>query len=307
MTQASVPGMTTQDTTAASMVAGTGEAPAARRGPSHNPDILDAVLRETEKYRLAIDPTTMEEAWVDAQRVFKAGLCGVTSVEDAYARIKIGRALGMSVWAAVQSIDVIESRPCLKSKAKVGLCQRSNVLEYFRMISTSDVESTWEGKRHGEPPIRFQYTIEMAKTALLLDRGKTEEARKTNNWNKHPAAMLRARASGQLADIIANDVCLGLPGAEEMEDVRADRLEREARGEVPVQPIAPPPQAAPSRDWDSERAILLHRINDAVSLESLKPIRIDIGKFIEEAPAEHGDAVKAQYNKTMSALKQSAT
>jgi hypothetical protein len=304
MTQANVPGMTTQDVARQQIQSGESGPP--RKAPAHDSTILESVLTETEKWRNALEATTGEEAWLEAQRFAKSGMCGIQSPEDAYIRIKTGRSLGMPSTASIQGIDVIESRPSLKAKTKQALClSRKDVIEYFRMLSTSDEESTWEAKRHGDPPIKFQYTIAMAQKALLLDRGKTDEAKRNNNWAKHPASMLRARASGTLADIVASDLMLGLPTTEEMEDVRADRLEREARGEVPVQPITPPPQAAPSRDWDSERAILLHRINDAVSLDSLKPIRMEIGKFIEEAPAEHGDAVKAQYNKTMSALKQS--
>jgi hypothetical protein len=309
MTQANVPGMTTQDVTSA--VASTGEAPAHRRSaePAHDASILESVMTETEKWRNALESTTGQEAWLEAGRVFRAGMCGVQSIEDAYIRIRTGRSLGMPAMASIQGIDLIDGRPSLKARTKIALClSRNDVIKYFRLISTSDEESTWEAQRIGDPPQRFQYTIAMAEKAGLTSRGKTEEAKKNSNWVKHTAAMLRARASGTLADLVAADITLGLETSEVMIDVRDERMERDGGGAAATdQPTAPPPQAAPSRDWDSERAILLHRINDAVSLESLKPIRMEIGKFIEEAPTEHGDAVKAQYNKTMSALKQSAT
>ena len=306
MTQANQPGMSTTQEVRPT-VATAGDRPAEKRPPAHDASILESVLSETEKWRNALESTTGEEAWLEADRVFRAGMCGVQSREDAYIRIRTGRSLGMPAMASVQGIDVIEGRPALRARTKTALClSRKDVIKYFRMLSSTDDESTWEACRQGEPPLKFQYTLAMAERAGLTTKGKDAEANKKSNWYKHPAAMLRARASGTLADLVAADLTLGLDTTEFLVDVRDERLGAEGPGETAPQ-FRPPTQAATARDWDSEKALLLHRIGEAQTLEALKPIRVDIGKFVEEAPAEQADIVKSGYNKAMSQMKQSGT
>jgi len=272
--------------------------PPAKKEARHDPGILEAIMTETEIWRNALESTTDEEAWKEAQRFAKSGMCGIQSPEDAWIRIRTGRSLGMPATASVQGIDVIEGRPSLKAKTKVALCMsRRDEVEYFRLLSTSDEESEWEAKRVGDPAIKFKYTIAMADKAKLLNRGKDEAAKANSNWAKHPAAMLRARASAQLADIVAPHLMLGLPSSEEMEDVRADRLECEARGEIAPQPQRPPSQAMESRDWASEVALICNNIAGCQTQDALKALLPMITGFAEEAPKDHADTIREAYKK----------
>jgi hypothetical protein len=280
-----------------------GEMPAPKKPPAHDAGILEDILNAT-KWKSALEATTDDESWKEAQRFFKSGMCGIASVEDAWCRLRTGRSLGMPATASIQGIDVIEGRPALRARTKVALClSRNDVIEHFRLISTSDEECTYEAKRRGDPPIRFQYTIAMAEKAGLTNRGKTEEAKKASNWVKHTASMLRARASGGLADIVAADLTLGLQTTEELIDMRDERV---AAGEVA--PYVPPPQqpsqAAEARDFASEAALMVHELSKIATMEALKAANANVGKFVREAPEEHGASVKSEYSRVRAQLGQ---
>jgi hypothetical protein len=123
--------------------------------------------------------------------------------DDIYVAMLMGNELGIGPMQAIQNIDVIEGRPSSRSRLKKTLAMKHPACEYFIMVESTDAKATYETKKRGDPhPVRLTYTIEQATKAGLLRKA---------NWAGHPAAMLRARCEGQLADIVFSDATLGLP------------------------------------------------------------------------------------------------
>ena len=150
--------------------------------------------------------------------------------EDVFVIVVSGHELGLSPMQAIRSISVIQGKPVLDAALMVALVKRQrDVCEYFTMVESTPQRATYETKRAGEPaPTRMTFTIEEAKAAGLANK---------DNWQKHTAAMLRARASSALARAVYPDLVLGVYETDEGEEMQ--------RGAAPVRMVRP---AAPVED-----------------------------------------------------------
>jgi hypothetical protein len=271
---------------------------------------VEEVLTETEKlsaFRLAFEPTTRDEARDEAATYANLKLCGVESEDDGYARIVIGRGMGLPAAAAIQSIRFFEDKktgtkvPCCFVKAKVALIlSRPDVIAHFRLIELTDKIATWEGKRCNGEPQKYSFTWEDAERAGLVGRkgsgGAQSGAEAGNNYDKHPKPMLMWRAAGRLADIIAGDILLGIASYEEtkdhVEEVNAE-VEQRASGVVPATVQA----QVPVRDWAAEAEALKKDISAAVNDQAaMKNIRARFKVFKDDAPGAIGMQVLEHYN-----------
>lgn len=159
-------------------------------------------------------PRTMAEAWKLAQTFHASGLLprGIASPEAAFTIIATGAELGLSPMASLRSIHIIEGKPALSAALIAGIVQRRpDLCEGFALVESSDTIATYETTRRGQAPVRISFTIEQAQRAGLAGK---------DIWRKYPHAMLRARASAELARAVYPDVVGGLydpdeiPGAE---------------------------------------------------------------------------------------------
>lgn len=133
-----------------------------------------------------------------------------------------GHELGLQPMQAIRGIHVIKGRPVLSADLMVALCKRSPECEFFRLVSSSPKEASYETQRKGDPaPTRMQWTIEQASTAGLMGN---------DNWKRHPDAMLRARCSSALARAVYPDLVGGMYETGEGEEIR--------REERPVRAVA---------------------------------------------------------------------
>lgn len=172
-------------------------------------------------------PRTMAEAWKLAQTFHASGLLprGIASPEAAFTIIATGAELGLSPMTALRSIHVIEGKPVLSAALIAGIVQRRpDICEVFALVESSETIATYETKRRGQAPIRMSFTIEQAQRARLTDK---------DNWKKYPHAMLRARASAELARAVYPDVVGGLYDPDEIPG--ADVRVVEPRPAAPVQ------------------------------------------------------------------------
>lgn len=104
---------------------------------------------------------------------------------DALAAVILtGVELGMGPMEAMRSLHVIEGKPTMSAEAMHARARRAGVKT--RWVETSATKATIEVTAPGEKPQVMTFTIEEAKAAGLGGKG---------NWSKHPAAMLRARAT----------------------------------------------------------------------------------------------------------------
>lgn len=292
-----------------------------RREAKHDASILDAVMTETEKYRLALEPTTLEEAHVIAVDAYRAKL--VESVEEAKARILIGRAIGIPAMASIMAIALIENKrtglktACMYAKLKLGLLQsRTDVVEYIEPREISATKSVWVGKRKGRPEVPYEFTMDDAVTAGLWSRGKTDEGRENNNYTKHPKAMLSARACGRVCDIVGADILNGLATREEIEDENKqqaqDLADSAARGNLAVElargdgsidaAVGTSPAAPPPRDFEVEAAELKSGAANALTADERATLRSIILKWAEIAPKHISDDVKKHCAATWKAM-----
>jgi hypothetical protein len=125
------------------------------------------------------------------------------------AAILTGRELDLLPMAALRSVDVIQGTPALRAVALRGI-----VLAHGHELwveEATNTRCTVAGQRSGSDRIqRITWTIEDAKSRNLA--GKP-------NWRSQPRNMLIARATGDVARLVAADALLGIPyTAEELED-----------------------------------------------------------------------------------------
>lgn len=179
-------------------------------------------------------PRTMAEAWKLAQTFHASGLLprGIASPEAAFTIIATGAELGLSPMASLRSIHVIEGKPVLSAALIAGIVQRRpDLCEGFALVESSDTIATYETTRRGQAPVRMSFTIEQAQRAGLAGK---------DIWRKYPHAMLRARASAELARAVYPDVVGGLYDPDEIPGAEVRTVE-------PRPVVQPPPQQAPRR------------------------------------------------------------
>lgn len=190
----------------------------------------------------SIYPTSFEAAMKLAEALAGSDLLPPKlrgSPSSVFMTILTGLDLGISPAAALRNIHVVEGKPYLSAQLKVAICvARRDVCKYFRLVESTTERATWETWRvdrpKPEPP--FTYTIDDARRQGLLDRGDDP---KKNNWNRNPAAMLRARASSILADITYQELIVGVRTTEEAEDEGVIEMREQAPGAFAA--VAPPP------------------------------------------------------------------
>ena len=269
----------------------------------------EMLVKPMARYNLALEPQSFDAGWKVAEMVAKLRLCGVTSPEDAYARILTGRAIGLPAMASVQGIALIYQQkqdsfvPCMYAKLKVALLlSRSDVIEYIRPVELTDKKAVWVGKRVGQPEVPYEFTWEMAERAELVGRGMDKEGKTKNNYDRHPIAMLSWRAAGRLADIIGGDVMNGIASREDVTEDEERGETTPARGTVPETVKA----SVPARDWAKEAGALKDRLTAAVSTNdhaAMKDVRAAFKTFETEAPVEFSQDVLRFYNMVKSETK----
>lgn len=123
--------------------------------------------------------------------------------------IMTGQELGMSPMAALRSVDIIQGQPALRAIAlrAVLLAQGHEIYVESATATRAVVVGQRRGSDHEQ---RLEWNMDMARARNLA--GKP-------NWRTQPRNMLIARATADVARLIAADALLGLPYVvEELED-----------------------------------------------------------------------------------------
>lgn len=125
-----------------------------------------------------------------------------------------GAELGLKPLQAMQNLAIINGRPSLWGDAVIALVRASPLCEF--VIETEDAHSsTCRVKRRGEPEQSRTFTDEDAKKAGLLG--------KQGPWSQYPKRMRQMRARAFALRDVFPDVLRGLPIAEEVMDIPAER------------------------------------------------------------------------------------
>ena len=155
---------------------------------------------------------------------------------DITAAILAGHELGMQPMAALRSIDIIYGTPALRAHAMRGLLQSRG--HKLTLVEASPTRVVMEGQRYVgggwavgpgsgayDEPVTVEWTMERAIQMGLPARGeRAEKAGKgPGPWKLQPQTMLIARATSELARLIASDVLFAMPYAvEEIEHDERD-------------------------------------------------------------------------------------
>lgn len=132
-----------------------------------------------------------------------------------------GQDLGLTPMQSMSGINVIEGRAEVGALMMVSMIMRSGLCEFFTLVESTDTFATYETKRRGNPkPTTFTYTVEEAKAAGLLDKGKDERARERSPWRTQRRTMLRRRCQSMLAREVFPDICAGLYDHDELQEMR---------------------------------------------------------------------------------------
>ena len=145
--------------------------------------------------------------------------------EAVLAAILTGHELGVGPMVALANIDIIEGRPAIRSHLMRALLMRDGH-DLWPEESTA-TRCVMVGRRNnGAQPVKVTWTMDDAKRAGL--DGKP-------NWKRYPRQMLVARATSELARLVAPDTLGGLYTVEELEDSNGDT------GDAAVGPSVVPP------------------------------------------------------------------
>jgi len=292
--------------------------------------VIDATLAKAAAqalpYHQKLEPQTLDEAWNLARSAAKLGLCRVKSEDDGYARIIIGRAIGLPAMASIQAVVLIDNKkngqvigvtPCLSAKSKLAIVQsRRDIVDVFRPKELTAKIATWVGKRVGDADLTpYTFDWDDAVKAGLVGRtgsgGAQSGDEAGNNYDRHPKVMLSWRACARLADILASDLLMGLSTLEEVQDhedqenaIATARATERAMGTVPATIAA----EVPKRDWAAEAAVIRGLIDAAFEKkdnDAAKAARARFQSFQKEAPQQYGDELLAHYTAAVAAVKAS--
>lgn len=187
--------------------------------------------------REAFEPRSWGEVIPIAEALCKSGMlpAAIKSTHAAIAIIITGRELGLSIMQSFRAIHVIDGKPTISAQLMQALVLQSGLAEYVRCSETTPLAATYETRRRGNPtPERIRWTMEDAVRAQLAAK---------QNWQRYPAAMLRARACAELMRAVYPEVMLGIYDPDELAGGRREH-EDIATSDVIVDSIPPTPEAA---------------------------------------------------------------
>lgn len=138
---------------------------------------------------------------------------GLTSPEQAVVVMTKAVELGIPYTAAFDFFDVIEGRPTLKPVGALALIHRSQLVELVEIDSQSDACTVTMRRRDTGFTHTVRFTIQDAQAAGLIKLDKDGSA-----WKRYAQDMLRNRAIGRCARIVAPDVLAGLYLTTDLQD-----------------------------------------------------------------------------------------
>lgn len=194
-----------------------------------------------------IVPQNLDEAFRLSSAIHQAGMSpyGLDTPQKVMIAMLAGLELGMPPMQGVQSIAVINNRPCMWGDGLIGVVRTSKACLYVKEWTEGEGESRvayCETKRRGEDePVVRSFSVDDAKRAGLWQTsarvtkkrkdGGTYETANDSPWFKYPQRMLQMRARAWCLRDVYPDVLKGMQAREEVED------HPEAEGEV--QPAKP--------------------------------------------------------------------
>ena len=144
---------------------------------------------------------------------------------DCLVAMQMGSAVGLNPFQAIQSIAVINSRPCMWGDAVLGIVWASGLCEDIEETDDRSI-ATCSVKRKGKPtPVVRRFSMENAKTAKVWLPGRDNNpgkwislSERSGPWQSYPERMRQMRARSWALRDAFPDVLKGLHIREEVED-----------------------------------------------------------------------------------------
>ena len=197
----------------------------------------ELVITGQQNNALAVTLSNFDDCLKLAAVVVKSGLAPkeLNTPEKAAVAMLHGAELGLAPMNALQSIAVINGRPCLWGDTMLALCCGHPEWEGIEETFTGSGE-TFEAvcvvNRKGRAPRTQHWTLAMAKKAGLTG--------KPGPWTNYPQRMLQLRARSWALRDMYPDALRGMRCAEEVIDYEpgtvADALVTDAANDAPVTP-----------------------------------------------------------------------
>lgn len=169
------------------------------------------------------------------------------------AAVLTGRELGLEPMASLRSIDVVQGTPALRAIALRAILQRAG--HSIWLIEATNTRAVVAGLRRGDDESHTQRAV------WTMDDARQRNLAGKPNWRMQPRQMLVARATAEVARLVAADALLGVPYiSEEIQD-EPDTIGAPSTPDIPAQP--PPPQQrrvrrrrAPTNEAKELKAVL---------------------------------------------------
>lgn len=182
----------------------------------------------------SIVPQNLDEAFRLSTAIHQAGMSpyGIDTPQKVMIAMLAGLELGLPPMQAVQSIAVINNRPCMWGDGLIGVVRRNPVCLYVKEWLEGEEDhriAYCETKRRGEDaPVTRSFSVPDAKRAGLWQTkeivrkkrkdGSFYETANDSPWFKYPQRMLQMRARAWCLRDVYPDVLKGMHAREEVED-----------------------------------------------------------------------------------------
>jgi hypothetical protein len=206
---------------------------------------------------------------------------------DVFVAINMGSELGMEPFQAIQSIAVIEGKPCLYGDGLIGVVRASPKCLWIKeTISDDGKTATCETQRKGDPQtISATYSMADAVQAGISTK---------RNWEKHPKRMLQMRARAYCLRDAYPDLLKGLGVVEERQD--------HDDSPPPITEYTLPEPANDTSSGDSDTEVTLAQVERAMNQSDSMQQLLEAGNLAKSLnPTDQGVA-RITYKKMKTAL-----
>lgn len=191
-------------------------------GNGHPPAIAGEIVPVSGDFTRQLEPVSLPQAMQLANHMHAARMFnGYGSPQAVLSTILAGRELGLQAIASLRAFHVIEGKHSPSADVLRGLVLRSGHAKYFRCVTRTNEQATFETWRKDEPePVKLTYTIEDGWKAFKPALPEVERKKKwaDSAWGKYPANMVTARAGAMLARLVYPDILFGLYTPEELSE-----------------------------------------------------------------------------------------
>ncbi|HEU5206077.1 MAG TPA: hypothetical protein VFT94_00575 [Gaiellaceae bacterium] len=261
-------------------------------------------VRDPEPPR-AIVPTSINEAISLASEISKSSLIDAAyraKQADVLHIVLAGQELGLPPMSSLRLFYIEKGLPKLFADGLVAIVMaRKDVCDYFRAITLTATSACFETRRRGDPPVRYEYTVQMAQQAGLMTKA---------TWKADPGMMCVARAKARLVKIVYPDLVAGVrvveddyddepsaphvapppPSRTEAAAAPPAKSERKSRAKADA-PTAPSPSTPPASD------VIDVEYTEAEVVSKTPPVAADASpspSAAAAAPAESGSSVSGE-------------